>query len=82
MLTGGDADEAPKAVGGSDIPVAQVAFSVRVRRALEEMGIQTLADLAAKTEADLLGCSNFGQTSLNEVYAKLSEHGLQLAEGR
>ena len=82
MLTGGDADDAPEAVGGSDVPVAQVEFSVRVRRALDEMGIQTLADLAAKTEADLLACSNFGQTSLNEVYAKLSEHGLQLAEGR
>ena len=63
-------------------PVAQVEFSVRVRRALETMGLVSLGDLAAKSEADLLGCGNFGQTSLNEVHAKLSEHGLRLAGKR
>ena len=34
--------------------------------------------MADKTEAELLGCPNFGQTSLNEVKRKLDELGLGL----
>lgn len=60
--------------------VASVDFSIRVQRALETMKIVTLGDLVAKTEAALLTCNNFGQTSLNEVHAKLSEQGLKLSE--
>ena len=67
--------------GGTDgVTVGQVEFSIRVRRALETLGIRTLGDLAAKSEADLMSCPNFGQTSVNEVHAKLAEHGLRLAE--
>jgi DNA-directed RNA polymerase subunit alpha len=61
-------------------PVTQVEFSIRVRRVLDTLHIQTLGDLASKTEVDLMSCSNFGQTSVNEVHAKLSEYGLKLAE--
>jgi len=61
-------------------PVNQVDFSIRVQRALETIEIKTLGDLITKTEADLLACSNFGQTSLNEVHAKLTEYGLKLSE--
>ncbi len=61
-------------------PVTQVEFSIRVRRVLDTLGITTLGDLASKTEADMMTCSNFGQTSVNEVHAKLSEYGLKLAE--
>ena len=35
-------------------------------------------DLANKTEAELLACPNFGQTSLNEIKTKLDELGLSL----
>jgi len=69
------------AEGATDeVSVAQVEFSIRVRRALETLGIRTLGDLAAKSEAELMTCPNFGQTSLNEVHAKLAEHGLRLNE--
>ena len=61
-------------------PVKQVDLSIRVQRALETMKVKTLGDLITKTEADLLACSNFGQTSLNEVHAKLTEYGLKLSE--
>jgi len=62
-----------------DTPIDQVELSIRVRRALEALNVSTLGDLASKTEAELLACPNFGQTSLNEVHAKLIEHGLSLA---
>ena len=67
--------------GATDgVTVGQVEFSIRVRRALETLGIRTLGDLAAKSEVELMGCPNFGQTSVNEVHAKLAGHGLRLAE--
>ncbi|MFP4141627.1 MAG: DNA-directed RNA polymerase subunit alpha C-terminal domain-containing protein [Phycisphaerae bacterium] len=60
--------------------VDHVEFSVRSRRALETLGINTLGDLAAKTEAELLACKNFGQTSLNEMRQRLTENGLDLRD--
>jgi DNA-directed RNA polymerase subunit alpha len=61
-------------------PVAQIDFSIRARKALETLRIETLGDLTAKTEAELLACKNFGQTSLNEVCQRLAEYGLRLRE--
>jgi len=61
-------------------PIAQIELSVRARRALESLGVATLGELAGKTEAELMGCRNFGQTTLNEVRQRLAEYGLQLRE--
>jgi len=63
-----------------EIPIEQVDFSIRARKALENLGVKSLGNLAAKTEAELLACKNFGQTSLNEVNQRLGEHGLKLRE--
>ena len=63
-----------------DTPIAQVEFSIRVQRAMDTLGIRTVGELVSKTEADLMTCGNFGQTSLNEVHAKLSEYGMKLNE--
>jgi len=60
-------------------PVAELELSVRARRCLQRLNVQTLGDLIKYTEADLLATRNFGVTSLNEVKARLAEHGLQLA---
>jgi len=57
-------------------PLEQIEFSIRVRRALTTLKLATLGELAAKTEPELLGCGNFGQTSLNEVRQRLAEYGL------
>jgi len=62
------------------LTISQMEFSVRARRALEELKVATLGELASKTEAELLACRNFGQTSLNEVRQRLSEYGLRLRE--
>ena len=53
-------------------------LSVRSRRALSRLGVNTLVDLIQKTEAELLGCKNFGVTSLNEIKDRLSTFGLGL----
>ncbi len=58
--------------------VAELGLSVRARKALQLLNISTLGDLAARTEAELMGVKNFGATSLEEVKAKLAEHNLSL----
>ncbi len=60
--------------------VNDIKLSVRVRRALVKLGIETLAELVGKTEAELLGCKNFGVTSLNEVKERLTSYGLSLRQ--
>lgn len=59
-------------------PVGDLQLSVRARKALQLLNIQTLGDLCSHTEAELMGVKNFGQTSLTEVHEKLGELGLTL----
>lgn len=66
--------------GETTIPLDQVKFSIRVRRALQNLNIQTLGELGDKSEAELMACNNFGQTSLTEVIQRLADHGLKLRE--
>ncbi len=59
-------------------PVAELQLSVRARKALQRLNIQTIGELASRTESELLGVKNFGQTSLNEIRQRLGEYGLTL----
>ncbi len=59
-------------------PVTELDLSVRCRRIVDILKIKTIGDLANKSEAELLACPNFGQTSLNEIRTKLDELGLAL----
>ena len=59
-------------------PVTDLQFSVRARKALQLLNIQTLGDLASHTEAELMGVKNFGATSLTEIRDRLAEYGLSL----
>jgi len=59
-------------------PVTDLQLSVRARRALQLLNIQTLGDLVSHTEAELMGVKNFGATSLSEVKQRLSEIGMGL----
>jgi DNA-directed RNA polymerase subunit alpha len=61
------------------ITVADLELSARSRKALERLGIATLGDLANLSEEKLLGCKNFGETSLNEVKQILRRHNLSLS---
>lgn len=59
-------------------PIMDLELSVRSRKCMQRLNIETIGDLAEKSEADLLATKNFGQTSLNEVKSKLAEIGLGL----
>ena len=59
-------------------PVSVLNLSVRARKALQILNIQTLGDLAIRTEAELMGIKNFGSTSLDEINEGLEVHGLEL----
>jgi DNA-directed RNA polymerase subunit alpha len=58
--------------------IDDLGLSVRARRALDRLGVKTVLELISKTEAELLGCKNFGVTSLNEIKERLEGLGLGL----
>jgi DNA-directed RNA polymerase subunit alpha len=58
--------------------VMDMELSVRSRKALQRLNINTVGELASRTEDELLGCKNFGQTSLNEIKQQLTLAGLSL----
>ncbi len=58
--------------------VNELQLSVRARKALALLNINTIGDLCAHTEAELMGVKNFGMTSLDEIKIKLTENGLSL----
>ncbi len=61
-----------------EMPVADLQLSVRARKCLTRLGINTVGELINKTADELLAVRNFGVTSLNEVRGKLAELGLSL----
>jgi DNA-directed RNA polymerase subunit alpha len=81
---GAAAARRPAAAAGNAPPeilgksVADMELSVRSRKALQRLNINSLGELASRTEDELLGCKNFGQTSLNEIKQQLAAFGLGL----
>jgi DNA-directed RNA polymerase subunit alpha len=59
-------------------PIAELNLSVRARKCMIRLGINTIAELVRRTGDDLLECKNFGVTSLNEVREKLTLRSLKL----
>jgi DNA-directed RNA polymerase subunit alpha len=58
--------------------VDDLQLSVRARKCLEKLDIHTIGELTRKTDAELLGCKNFGVTSLNEIKKAIGNLGLSL----
>lgn len=67
-----------KEEGITNKSVDELALSVRSRKCVQRLNIRTIGELTRKTEAELLGCKNFGVTSLNEVKRTLDNFGLSL----
>ena len=61
-----------------DKPVGDLNLSVRARKCMNRLGINSLGDLVQRTSDELLEAKNFGMTSLNEVREKLRQIGLNL----
>jgi DNA-directed RNA polymerase subunit alpha len=59
-------------------PVSDLNLSVRARKCMNRLGINTLGELVNRTADELLESKNFGMTSLNEVREKLGQFGLTL----
>lgn len=59
-------------------PISELSLSVRARKCMSKLNLQTIGDLTKRTSDDLLECKNFGVTSLNEVRDKLASLGLKL----
>jgi DNA-directed RNA polymerase subunit alpha len=59
-------------------PISDLNLSVRARKCMNKLGIQTVGELIVHTGDELMECKNFGVTSLNEVRDKLAELNLKL----
>ena len=70
------ADSAAKNIAEKlEMSTAEIGLSVRTTNCLEERGIFTVNDLLQCTPDDLLGISNFGEKTLEEVYKALEGIG-------
>jgi DNA-directed RNA polymerase subunit alpha len=61
-----------------DRPISDLNLSVRARKCMVRLGLNTIGELLRKTGDDLLECKNFGVTSLTEVREKLTTMNLKL----
>ncbi len=59
-------------------PVSDLNLSVRARKCMNRLGINSLGELVQRTADELLESKNFGVTSLAEVREKLATYGLTL----
>ena len=59
-------------------PISELGLSVRARKCMTRLGLNTIGELVRKSGDDMLECKNFGVTSLNEVREKLTQLGLKL----
>jgi DNA-directed RNA polymerase subunit alpha len=71
-----EADEQSRSLNERlEMSTAEIGLSVRTTNCLEEKGIFTVRDLLNCTRKDLLEISNFGEKTLEEVYAALESVG-------
>lgn len=61
-----------------DLSIEDLDLSVRSYNCLKRAGINTVEDLANKTEEDMMKVRNLGRKSLEEVFNKMAELGLSL----
>jgi DNA-directed RNA polymerase subunit alpha len=73
-------EEARRMAQRLEMSTAEIGLTVRTTNCLEEEGIFTVADLLNCTRERLLGISNFGEKTLEEVYQALESIGF--ARGR
>jgi len=61
-----------------DLRIEDLDLSERPRNCLKRAQINTIGELVERSVDDLLGITNFGQKSLDEVLQRLDERGLSL----
>ena len=73
-------EEEDKSSKTLEMNIEDLDLSVRSFNCLKRANINTVADLAEKTEEDMMKVRNLGRKSLEEVKKKLEELGLSLKE--
>ena len=74
---------APAATGPAAdgaVPLEELQLPVRAYNSLRRVGIHTVDDLSARTEAELLAIENLGPQSIREIKQRLAGLGRHLAE--
>ena len=61
--------------------VSELNLSVRARKCMNRLQINTLGELVQRSQDELMEAKNFGVTSLKEIQEKLVELGLKLRGG-
>jgi DNA-directed RNA polymerase subunit alpha len=61
-----------------NMPIQELELSVRASNCLDSAKVETVRQLAAMTDADLLKIRSLGKTSLREIKRKLADIGLEL----
>ena len=59
-------------------PISDLNLSVRARKCMARLQLNSIGELLRKTGDEMLECKNFGVTSLTEVREKLTDLGLKL----
>jgi carbon monoxide dehydrogenase subunit G len=85
MLAQGDdepvSDAAPKAEAGQDeVTLEDLSLSPRALAGLHKGDITSVGQLTAKTDDEVLAIDGIGPASVEEIKAKLAEHGLALSQ--
>ncbi len=78
MLAESDGGQVPVAPS-ADLPIDDLHLSTRAVAVLRKDGINTASLLAARTADELIALDGIGPASLDEIKAKLAEHGLTLS---
>jgi carbon monoxide dehydrogenase subunit G len=80
----GQAPERPRVQVTSDarlaIPIQELSLPVRSYNSLKGEGIDTVGQLVAHTQSELLAIKNIGERSVQEIEEKLGDLGLSLTE--
>ena len=62
------------------IPVEDLSLASRALNCLTREGINTVGDLVARSQADLMDIRNFGHKSIDEIKEKLASMGMSLKD--
>ncbi len=63
-----------------ETPVTDFELSVRARKGLQSMNLQTLGDLLRTTEAQMRNHKNIGETTVEEIKQILAKKGLRIGQ--
>jgi DNA-directed RNA polymerase subunit alpha len=70
--------ESGRGGGFDDTPIEELELGVRSYNCLKREGIETVGDLLAKSDQELMCIPNFGRKSIEEVRERLAKNNLKL----